>query len=652
MRIEKLVLRNYRAYQSQEIVFPAVQGCDLWIFVADNTVGKTTILNAVNWCLYYDEPHRLKKSEGLPVPNLLTVRSEPEGSSVPVKVEIWTRSSNNEITVFSREASYKVIGEQAFVQSNRFVVRTVGTSGDSEFYENQDAIDKRDRFLPVGLRDYFFFDAEKLDHYFEPGYNTAIEQAVLNVSQVGILKDMEKNLEDLEKEYRRSGARLSPSAEKAEEALDKANTDLKDAEDQLRDCGLQIEKARSNLAEITSRIQGYPDAEALEIELQKLKTDRKTKEDTLVSRERERFQLMTELMTLAKAWPAVKKAIDTANEKEAAGEIPPNISPDLLKQILGESKCQVCGRDLDAAAVGFVTALMEKYSLSTKAGVELSRLHGSLQSTHNTIRSLSERIRATKAEVDILRSEIDGITARIEDIGRRLSEINVEHVKKLHSDRLQFEQALEMNIGLKTLLIERISTFRKQVAEAESVLSSEMAKVKQAERYEVLKSFASRARDAVTRAKEQIMNETRTRLETETRDFFFKLLWRHDTYGDVSIKEDYTIDVRHKFGFPYLGTMSAAERELLALSFTLALHTVSGYDSPLFIDTPVGRVAGTQRKPVAEMLTEVSKDKQCVLLFIPDEYSSEVSRVMDPVCHKNIIKMTIGELVAGVEVVS
>ncbi len=78
-----------------------------------------------------------------------------------------------------------------------------------------------------------------------------------------------------------------------------------------------------------------------------------------------------------------------------------------------------------------------------------------------------------------------------------------------------------------------------------------------------------------------------------------------------------------------LYSCSAAEKELLALSFTIALHNVSGYDNLLFIDTPVGRVSDVNRENFARVLLEVSQGKQIILAFTPSEFSSEIKAVLN-----------------------
>ena len=72
MRIERVVLRNYRQFRQAQVTFRKRPDTDLHFVVGTNGTGKTNLLNAINWCLYGDEPHLAKDSEGLPLMNLKT----------------------------------------------------------------------------------------------------------------------------------------------------------------------------------------------------------------------------------------------------------------------------------------------------------------------------------------------------------------------------------------------------------------------------------------------------------------------------------------------------------------------------------------------------------------------------------------------------
>jgi DNA sulfur modification protein DndD len=121
-----------------------------------------------------------------------------------------------------------------------------------------------------------------------------------------------------------------------------------------------------------------------------------------------------------------------------------------------------------------------------------------------------------------------------------------------------------------------------------------------------------------------LLSEVRQQIEQETEEYFLDLIWKKGTYSRVQIDENYQINVLNVRGLPSLGTLSAGERQVLALAFMAALGTISGFDAPVLIDTPIGRISGEPRKNIAESLPNYLSDTQVTLLMTDTEYTEPV----------------------------
>jgi len=80
--------------------------------------------------------------------------------------------------------------------------------------------------------------------------------------------------------------------------------------------------------------------------------------------------------------------------------------------------------------------------------------------------------------------------------------------------------------------------------------------------------------------------------------------------------------------------LSAGERECLALAFSLALSEVSGYELPMVIDTPMGRLSGPVQEDMSRVLIETTQRvdgepaHQLIMLMTDTEYNDRVSKVL------------------------
>ena len=98
------------------------------------------------------------------------------------------------------------------------------------------------------------------------------------------------------------------------------------------------------------------------------------------------------------------------------------------------------------------------------------------------------------------------------------------------------------------------------------------------------------------------------------------------------------------------GSLSATEQMALAYAYTLAIHKASGKNCPLVIDSPLGRVSDDNRENMAKVLKDISKDKQIIMLFTPDEYSSSVKRIYKDAALARELKLSEDEtVVEGVD---
>lgn len=102
-------------------------------------------------------------------------------------------------------------------------------------------------------------------------------------------------------------------------------------------------------------------------------------------------------------------------------------------------------------------------------------------------------------------------------------------------------------------------------------------------------------------------------------------MWKPaDEIGTIRFNVNFSVSLSDEDGQQLIGTLSAAERVMLALSITWAIHSQAGINFPFFIDTPVANMSSDSRKDFAMTLKEIAKTKQVVLLFTDTEYVDDI----------------------------
>jgi len=61
-----------------------------------------------------------------------------------------------------------------------------------------------------------------------------------------------------------------------------------------------------------------------------------------------------------------------------------------------------------------------------------------------------------------------------------------------------------------------------------------------------------------------------------------------------------------------------------------ALGRISGFEAPMVIDTPLGRISSEPKRRIAENLPEYLSDRQITFLMTDEEYTDEVRSALYP----------------------
>lgn len=637
MRFTNLEIENFRQYQSLSLQFPKTTGHDLHIIVADNGVGKTNILNAITWCLYDDEPHLGDKSKSLPRINL-KARSEALGrgdSAGYVTVKLSARDGDDTI-VFSRKM--KVQLETAFECRSELTV-TVNVTDDAKVYAGEEAAAYVERYMPKKIRQYFYFDGEQLDSYFISDESSKIKETIHAISQVDVVSRIRERLGKTIQNKQGEAGRKAPNIQALNNELLEIQGEIQEISDTISQLEKQIAVSEAVIKTNTERLSGQENLPELEARYQALTRQRaglKEQQDACL---RDLFIFVREMKVALSFYGCAKGTLGLIAEKEAQNALPPNIDRQLLRKLLddGNGHCFLCDQPLSAHSRSHIEELLDQIQVSSETSnllmairSELSRI---VENAEGYCGKKEELLKRYRGICDSLRSceqslqDVDNERSRFED---------KQQVIDWHNERKKHEELLEANKKKKAVEEYRLKNAADRKQRAEHSLARALEKDQACKRLRQLIDFASRSKSVVAEIETEMMSEVRSKMEVRTMEYFSRLIWKQGVYDHITLDDKYQLDLFHRDGYPCVGSCSAAERSLLALSFTLALHEVSGFRSLLFIDTPVSRVTGQNRTNFASVLRQVSQDKQLIMAFTPDEYSENIRNIFDPIASSSV----------------
>lgn len=636
MRIESIQIHNFRQYRDEQISFPKVQGKkDIHIIIGENGEGKTNILNALTWCLYGEELHLGDRNTAIYTINSSVVnelRSKGEEQGV-MSVKVVLSDTDSQIE-FERIATYHITDSDAVCINQNITAYVSGGARGGDIIEQKEEVDMWiSRYVPREINEYIFFDGELLDRYFKEAQRSNIENGIKNLTQATIL---EKTIKGLDNYVRME---LSPAIEKmgddkvreAEENYKKAYDAYSAQQDKVKGIDANLTLLKEKIEELSGVIRGHENLKDIQNELEEL--DEKI--DTLSTNEKQAkedlIDFAQEYYTLFALYPALKSFYDRIKTEEQNGKLPPKIDRELLQSIFDNKKCLICGNDhLDNDNLEHVLSLLKKFDVSSDTSAELNQASSALQALFEKMKDYKKRKEQIQRQISLIEGELEKADNRRKEVDAILKTIpNTESIRKAIEQRDiysgQYDEDKE-KLGREKLILEGCETAERDAKEEKDKAIAKNGKL---DAFRKKLDFCETSKQILSKIKDDILLECRNEMQQETFRIFDQLIWKKGEFTKVNILDDYAFQLLDKYGAQTVGSCSAAERALLALSFTIALQQTSGHDSLLYIDTPLGRVGEKNRGNFTDVLTEVAESKQVILSFTPTEYDANVRARLD-----------------------
>jgi DNA sulfur modification protein DndD len=117
------------------------------------------------------------------------------------------------------------------------------------------------------------------------------------------------------------------------------------------------------------------------------------------------------------------------------------------------------------------------------------------------------------------------------------------------------------------------------------------------------------------------------------RKYYAEMVSKTTDDTEISILDvdgHYKLSVKSEHKNEKIGSLSAGEKQVLALAMTAAMYRICKIDAPVLIDTPMGRISGDARDNITNYLPHYLEDTQLIFLPTDTEYTSNVREKLLP----------------------
>lgn len=690
-RIIEVELNNYRQYYGKQKIDFSSREEGFTAILGESGHGKSNILNAINWCFYKDEPHGKKDSDSSsPVINTSYLKEQKVGttarSSVRVilqigdiqysikrvltilvgNIEYETLEDGTPVMLMSKWNDNKIPEGCEIVDSETTWTIKKKDKEQTNFTEiNEEYGYKMNQILPKRLSVFFLLDGEFLEKFWnnfervEEGIeeishlhllNSAIKHAgdvsITKIIRTGptnektILQNLITHNRYYEKSLGENGnISFSEKPRWVQEGNEESgityhatgNPRIKDLDHdtikmQRRSQDISRDISGVNVASAKILQKQFEDTEIELVNAKKAKDDAENKwRDSLVDKS---------VYVFAK--DAIIDSVKIIENHLAKGDLPNETKTIFTSDLLERELC-ICKTDLKSNIIDNeetnlhrIAVTQERDRVTQDIGLDSAvKMRFSFKSQildnyseflKTTFGDLELKFKNAEENQDKINRKLKGIKDQLGSAGnQKIQELIIEQDALMESIKLLIEEKKQIEITLKTKANENDANQQKIIR-----ISAKDVKAEK-EIHQI--TIWNKAIKQLQTVYDEMKNETRIEMQEKTFEIFKLILLQSEEFKKFVIKKDYQCVITNQEDVDQLVDLSAGQSLFLALSFVTALREITGYSFPLVIDSPLGKISGTNKFNLAQILPNYLKDEQLTFLATDTEWISNIPNI-------------------------
>ncbi|MCP4987628.1 MAG: AAA family ATPase [Colwellia sp.] len=625
MLLKKINLKNFRQfYGDVTLSFNISNERNITIIHAENGVGKTALLNAVNWA-FFEKLTPNFRNPG----NLINDTAQKEGKGSCI-VEIEFEDDNRDFWLIRRF-------DKNTRKSNVRIREMDSSVWGADLPEPELVINS---ILPKEMAEYFFFQGEG-SNAVDTGNNQGnLAKSIRDILGFKVAESLLDTFKTNITKIRKEIASLDKSGEST-----RLNQEILDDENSLA----QIERARDfannkipslekELSETEGKLSRINNQDLYRLRKEEDEAGKKLRnlkfKKTQI--EKNKYEKISRYGWAVFGAEFAGTSLDFINESELKGRIPEPYNKTLIEDLLKATRC-ICKRELKIGSDEYkeIVSLLDK-AANPRLMQRLGGIRAQIQSV-DTLKNLAkEDISNIISQFDDIDEEIQKLKIRLKNLNDQILSIPEEEISKLQRIKKTLMQDLKNQATAKggadvriARLIEKIESNTRKLA----TLSSNSNVIRALEEK---REFITSLQNFLSEYLSKMENGIRLHVLEEVNNTLDKFS-RHDF--NIKVSNDFRFYLKDKDN-NNVGQGDGLNL-LLNLTITAALISFAGKQrnvkdpilnsttvAPLFIDAPFGVLDNKYRNVVVKELPK--KVNQIVFLVSSSQWTEEMDDEIRP----------------------
>jgi len=636
VRFIKLAIENYKSFQfATEIAFPmAEDGRSIFLVGGMNGAGKTSIMEAINYCLYGAKADEIYRT--------INRREKAKGNANVVFELVMEMDDGAELIVKRSWSAGAVAEPKPRDLSERLVVVRDGKRVSVQNQEIwQDFIRAA---IPPGITQFFFFDGEKIqeiaaDDHSEVRLKSSLE-AALGIQNIHRLAS---DLAYIKQEERKGFVEISDEdLEFKQSELKKEKSKLGRKQEERTRLQEELTGFREQLADAKGRFEATFHTEPESRETMREQEKRRIQaSNRLTQVENEIRNLCEEALPFALAatlFDGIRRQIDQERESATGAAIKENAA-ELAKRLVRvvEEPEPIYREKLSAERMAELERRIIRLLKEGDGRVDVAKVLD--LADRDAARVLNQMESLERSEVFLIQPLLEEkreLDAQVRALTGLSSLGGMTESERELFDQLQAEmESCSTQIGRKTeqqrLLEEDILSLEKRIGEIEM----EIEKLYEKHNVSQEKAEFIEECDAIASVLNQFMVRLRKNkvhlLQEKTFEMYRLLSSRSGLIKDLTIDDKtYEVRISDRNGHEIKKSgLSAGEKEVFAVSLLWGLAQTSQLKLPIIIDTPLSRLDSTHRDNIVNNYFP-NAGEQVVILSTDTEIDTNYYRSLKP----------------------